>query len=49
MVTKKELSKALKAKQSVKTDKKPVDRELHEKNVLNKFKAITEDRGSMPL
>ena len=49
MVTKKELKKALKAKQSVKTDKKPVDAKLHAKNVHNKFKEITEDRGSMPL
>lgn len=49
MVTKKELKNALKSKQSVSTEKKPVDSKLHAKNVYKKFKAITEDRGSMPL
>jgi len=49
MVTKKELKNALKSKQSVKTEKKPVDSKLHAKNVYKKFKEITEDRGSMPL
>jgi|TARA_S200002703_G_scaffold152428_1_gene152812 prolyl 4-hydroxylase len=49
MVTKKELKNALKSKQSVSTEKKPVDSKLHAKNVYKKFKEITEDRGSMPL
>ena len=49
MVTKKELKKALKAEESVKTDKKPVDAKLSAEKVFKKFKEITEDRGSMPL
>jgi len=48
MVTKKELKKALNSEKSVKTKKK-FNAKLHAKNVHNKFKAITEDRGSMPL
>ena len=49
MVTKKELNKALKSKQSTSTEKKPVDAKLHAKNVHNRFKEITADRGEMPL
>ena len=49
MVTKKELNKALNSKQSTRTEKKPVDSKLQAKNVFNKFKEITSDRGEMPL
>ena len=49
MVTKKELRKELKSKKSVSTEKKPVDAKLSAEKVFKKFKAITEDRGSMPL
>tara|TARA_R110000824_G_scaffold73143_1_gene186391 strand:- start:1014 stop:1757 length:744 start_codon:yes stop_codon:yes gene_type:complete len=49
MATKKELSKALGSKQSTRTAKKPMDAKLHAKNVFNKFKKITSDRGEMPL
>jgi hypothetical protein len=49
MVTKKELNKALKSKQSTNTEKKPIDAKLHAKNVHNKFKEIAADRGEMPL
>ena len=49
MVTKKELKKALNTKESTRTEKKPIDARLHAKKVFNKFKAITSDRGEMPL
>jgi len=50
IVKKKELKKELSKKSSVtRIDKKPVDRDLHEKNVYEEFKKITADRGSMPL
>ena len=49
MVTKKELNKELNSKQSTRTEKKPVDAKLQAKNVFNKFKEITSDRGEMPL
>jgi prolyl 4-hydroxylase len=49
MVTKKELTKELNSKKSTRAEKKPVDAKLHAKNIFNKFKAITADRGEMPL
>ena len=49
MVTKKELNKELNSKQSTRTEKKPVDAKLQAKNVFNRFKEITSDRGEMPL
>jgi len=49
MATKKELNKVLNSKKSTSTEKKPIDAKLHAKNVFNKFKAITSDRGEMPL
>ena len=49
MVTKKELTKELNSKKSTSTEKKPIDAKLHAKNVFNKFKKITADRGEMPL
>ena len=49
MATKKEIIKELNSKRSTRTEKKPVDAKLHAKNVFNKFKKITADRGEMPL
>ena len=49
MVTKKELTKELNSKKSTRSEKKPIDAKLHAKNVFNKFKKITADRGEMPL
>jgi hypothetical protein len=49
MVTKKELNKELNSKESTRTEKKPVDAKLQAKNVFNRFKEITSDRGEMPL